>query len=543
MVAVGGIANGAAGDKGGGYPGRLTWYVLFSSFAAAMGGLIFGYDLGISGGVTSMAPFLKEFFPSVYRKEELNQSTNRYCKFNSQVLTLFTSSLYLAAFLSSFFASTVTRRFGRRRAMMLGGAVFFIGAVLNAAAVHLWMLILGRILLGFGVGFANHVRKNHDKRHRNLHFSFDQNSKELTLLYAVPLYLSEMAPYKHRGKLNICFQLSITIGILLANLVNYGTAHISGGWGWRISLGFAGAPAFLLVAFAYFLCETPNSLIENGKYNEARFTLQRIRGLQVDVLAEYDDLVAASEASKSMKDVNRLQQLLQLRQYRPSLVLAVLIPFFQQFTGINVIMFYAPELFRTIGFKSNASLISAVITGLVNFFATFVSIYGTDKWGRRVLFLVGGAIMLLFQIAIAVLIGTQFGVSGAATVLPQWFAIVVVACICCYVAAFAFSWGPLGWLVPSEISALEVRPAAQSLTVATNMLFTWIIAQAFLSMLCTMRYFLFFFFAAFVAVMTAFVYFLVPETKNIPIEEMSRIWTEHPYWKKVVTKNGSPPEA
>ncbi|KAK3031636.1 hypothetical protein RJ639_037384 [Escallonia herrerae] len=510
MVAVGGIANGAAGDKGGGYPGRLTWYVVFSSFAAAMGGFIFGYDLGISGGVTSMAPFLREFFPSVYRKEELNQSTNH------QVLTLFTSSLYLAAFLSSFFPSTVTRRFGRRRTMMLGGTVFFIGAVLNAAAVHLWMLILGRILLGFGVGFANH---------------------------AVPLYLSEMAPYKHRGKLNICFQLSITIGILLANLVNYGTAHISGGWGWRVSLGLAGAPAFLLVAFAYFLCETPNSLIENGKYDEARFTLQRIRGIQVDVEAEYDDLVAASEASKSMKDVNRLQQLLQLRQYRPSLVLAVLIPFFQQFTGINVIMFYAPELFRTIGFKSNASLISAVITGLVNFFATFVSIYGTDKWGRRVLFLVGGAIMLLFQIEIAVLIGTQFGVSGAATVLPQWFAIVVVACICCYVAAFAFSWGPLGWLVPSEISALEVRSAAQSLTVATNMLFTWIIAQAFLSMLCTLRYFLFFFFAAFVAVMTAFVYFFVPETKNVPIEEMSRIWTEHPYWKKVVTKNGAPPEA
>ncbi|KAK3035232.1 hypothetical protein RJ639_033866 [Escallonia herrerae] len=516
MVAVGAIANGGGGDKGGGYPGKLTWYVVLSSFAAAMGGFIFGYDLGISGGVTSMAPFLKEFFPSAYQKEELNQSNNQYCKFNSQVLTLFTSSLYLAAFLSSFFASTVTRRFGRRRTMMLGGTVFFIGAALNAAAVHLWMLIVGRILLGFGVGFANH---------------------------AVPLYLSEMAPYKHRGKLNICFQLSVTIGILLANLVNYGTAQISGGWGWRVSLGLAGVPAFLLVAFTFFLCETPNSLIENQKYNEAKSTLQRIRGPQVDVQAEYEDLVAASEASKSMKDVNRLTQLLQSRQYRPSLVLAVLIPFFQQFTGINVIMFYAPELFRTIGFKSHASLMSAVITGLVNFFATFVSIYGTDKWGRRFLFLVGGAIMLLFQIAVAALIGTQFGVSGAATELPKWFAIVVVACICCYVAAFAFSWGPLGWLVPSEISALEVRPAAQSLTVATNMLFTWIIAQAFLSMLCTMRYFLFFFFAAFVAVMTMFVYFLVPETKNIPIEEMSRIWTEHPHWKKVVTKNGAPPEA
>ncbi|KAK2995751.1 hypothetical protein RJ640_007519 [Escallonia rubra] len=263
--------------------------------------------------------------------------------------------------------------------------------------------------------------KDNTLRRRMLRY----NVLSLDCVANVPLYLSEMAPYKHRGKLNICFQLSITIGIMLANVVNYGTAQIFGGWGWRVSLGLAGAPTFLLVAFAYFLCETPNSLIENGKYDEARSTLKRICGFQVDVQAEYT------------------------------------ISWQPQFTGINVIMFYAPELFRTIGIKSNASLIYVVITGLVNFFATFVSIYGTDKWGRRVLFLVGGAMMLLFQIAVAVLIGTQFGASGAAIVLPQWFAIVV---------------GPLGWLVPSEISALEVRPAAQSLTVATNMLFTWIIA-------------------------------------------------------------------
>ncbi|KAK2995749.1 hypothetical protein RJ640_007517 [Escallonia rubra] len=143
------------GKRGVGTPVGLlgTWCSVF--FAAAVGGFIFGYDLGISGGVTSMTPFLKEFSHLfIGRRSWTNPQI---------ILTLFTSSLYLAVVLSSFFASTVTRRFGRMRTMMLGGTVFFIGAVLNDAAVHLWMLILGRILLGFGVGFANHKQFGRDE--------------------------------------------------------------------------------------------------------------------------------------------------------------------------------------------------------------------------------------------------------------------------------------------------------------------------------------------------------------------------------------------
>ncbi|CAL5330408.1 unnamed protein product [Camellia sinensis] len=119
-----------------------------------MGGLIFGYDIGISGGVTSMAPFLDKFFPSVYRKEELDHSTNQYCKFNSQTLTMFTSSLYLAALFASFFASTMTKKLGCKFSMLMGNCIFCCSALLNAFAVHLAMLIIGRILLGVGVGFA-----------------------------------------------------------------------------------------------------------------------------------------------------------------------------------------------------------------------------------------------------------------------------------------------------------------------------------------------------------------------------------------------------
>jgi MFS family permease len=109
------------------------------------------------GGVTSMDPFLKKFFPAVYRKKHAAQSNNQYCQYDSETLTMFTSSLYLAALISSIGASTVTRKFGRKLSMLFGGVLFFIGAILNGFAQAVWMLIVGRILLGLGIGFANQV--------------------------------------------------------------------------------------------------------------------------------------------------------------------------------------------------------------------------------------------------------------------------------------------------------------------------------------------------------------------------------------------------
>lgn len=129
---------------------------------------------------------------------------------------------------------------------------------------------------------------------------------------------------------------------------------------------------------------------------------------------------------------------------------------------------------------------------------------------------------------------------GNPGVLPKWYASVVVTFICIYVAGFAWSWGPLGWLVPSEIFPLEIRSAAQSINVAVNMIFTFIVAQVFLMMLCHMKFGLFLFFAFFVVVMTFFIYFFLPETKNIPIEEMATVWKRHWFWSRYVTDEDFP---
>ncbi|THU57009.1 hypothetical protein C4D60_Mb11t23230 [Musa balbisiana] len=319
-----------------------------------------------------------------------------------------------------------------------------------------------------------------------------------------------MAPADFRGTLNIGFQFMITIGIFAANIINYGTASIKGGWGWRVSLGLAAIPALIITIGSLVLPDTPNSLIERGHDEEAKAMLRKIRGTE-DIRDEYDDLVAASDEAKSVD--NPWSNILQ-RKYRPQLTIAILIPFFQQLTGINVIMFYAPVLFKTIGFGSEASLASAVISGIVNVFATFVSITTVDKLGRRALFLQGGTQMLLSQLVVGTLIAFKFGISGVATDVTKNYASIIVLFICFYVAAFAWSWGPLGWLVPSEIFPLEIRSAGQSITVSVNMLFTFLIAQVFLTALCHLKFGLFYFFAGWVAIMTAFIAFFLPETKS-----------------------------
>ncbi|KAJ0971944.1 hypothetical protein J5N97_019903 [Dioscorea zingiberensis] len=233
------------------FEGKITWYVVLSAIIAATGGLMFGYDIGISGGVTGMDDFLKKFFNQVYvKKHEVKESN--YYKYDNQGLQLFTSSLYLAAIVASFVASKVCKRYGRKLTMQAASIFFLVGVVLDAAAMNLPILIVERIFLGFGVGFANQ---------------------------AVPLFLSEIAPTRIRGALNILFQLQI----------------------------------------------------------------------------------------------------------------------FQQFTGINAIMFYAPVLFQTMGFKNNASLLSSVITGLVNVFSTVVSVVLVDKVGRKALLLQACVQMLISQ--------------------------------------------------------------------------------------------------------------------------------------------------
>lgn len=209
------------------------------------------------------------------------------------------------------------------------------------------------------------------------------------------MFLTEIAPVQHRGAVNILFSLLVTIGILVASLVNYATSTMHP-YGWRVSLGVAATPAIILFIGSLVITETPVSLIERGKDTAGLKALKKIRGVD-DVDDEYNQIKMVCEQAQQVKyPFKKLMK----RSSMPPLIISVMLQVFQQFTGINAIMFYAPVLFQTIGFKADASLLSAVITGLVNVFSTLVSIYSVDRVGRRKLLLQACIQMFIAQVLI-----------------------------------------------------------------------------------------------------------------------------------------------
>ncbi|ONK59899.1 uncharacterized protein A4U43_C08F12100 [Asparagus officinalis] len=453
-----------------------------------------------------MDTFLNEFFPDVYKKMKADTHTSNYCKFNSQLLTAFTSSLYIAGLVASLFASCVTRTFGRRSSMVLGGAhvLGWFGA--SSGSVNVYMLILGRVLLGVGIGFTNQ---------------------------AIPLYLTEMAPPRHRGSLYNFFELSLSLGILVANLINYAAQKLHSPSNWRVSLSVAALPAsFLALASSLFLPETPSSLLHRSSdLDKTSQLLKKLRGTD-DVQAELSDLVSACSASKAT--AHPFRKMLAIK-HRPQLIAAIALPFFLQVTGINAVNFYAPVVFRTIGFKESASLMSAVVTRVVATAFNCVAILAVDRCGRRRLLLVGGIQMLASLFLVGGILASQLGDHGS---IRKEYGYIILAIVCVYVAGFSLSWGPLAWLIAVEVLPLEIRSAGQSIAMAVGFLTTFVIAQGFLGMLCWMKWGIFFLFGGWVVVMTVAVYWFLPETKSVPLERMEGVWREHWYWRRFVGDGG-----
>ncbi|KAK8957992.1 Hexose carrier protein HEX6 [Platanthera zijinensis] len=482
---------------------KITPLLLFSCMVACSGGFLAAYEHSVSGGVTSMESFLKQFFPSVYAEMKDDSKASNYCKFNSQVLTLFTSSLYIAGFLASLFASHATSRFGRRFSIRVGGAFAFVGAIIGGSAINLYMLIFSRILQGFGAGFTSQ---------------------------SISLYLSEIAPAKYRGAVFSFHSISYTGAMLLASLVNYGSQKIPAGWGWRISLGTAAIPATFLAAGSVFIPDTPVSIIQRGgDVREASQLLQRIRGT-ADVGQELDQLIAAaSKAPTTVSPVLGTLRTIVRRNYRPQLVMSLALPIFRTLIGNNMVGFYAPVMFRTIGLGESASLLSAVVMRLTSMASSLVAIPLIDMLGRRVFFFAGGLELLVSLLTAGGIMAAQLGDHGA---MSGGYASFMLALFCLFVSGFTWSWGSLTTLVTSEISPLEIRSAGRSVVVAVGFLCNAVMAQGMLLILCNLKWGIFFFFGGWVFVMTLFVLLFLPETKGLKLEEMGRVWEEHWYWKR-----------
>ncbi|WIA37403.1 hypothetical protein OEZ86_014328 [Tetradesmus obliquus] len=505
-MAGGAILSGPGGRSSQYNRGRITFSVLLACFVGACTGLVFGYDIGIAGGVISYPDFQRRFFPQVL---EAHADKDAFCKYNDPLLQLFVSVLFLAGIVGAFLGSFTAKQWGRRPTMMLGGLCFLIGAVLMAPAVHVAMLIIGRVVMGLGVGIC---------------------------VMCGPLFLSELAPYHLRGAFNTQFQLFITIGILVAQCINYGNQNYE--WGWRLNLGLAGLPAALLMVGAALVPETPAHLVEVGREEQGRQVLRRIRGAE-DVEVELQDIKDAAVAARSTK-VNPWRAIFS-RKFTPQLVTIVALQVFNQLDGINSIMFYAPQLFDAMGSGRREALMTHVIIGAVNVATTFVAVFTVDSLGRTFWMVEASAHMMACEVIMGVLIALKMDpVTGA---IPKDITVGLIVVVCVFIAGHAWGWGPMPWLVCSEVQPMHTRAAGTALATIVNFILTFIIGQCFLSMLCSMRYGVFFFFAGWLAFMGVYTYFLVPETKGVPIEEIEYKFRNHWAWGKLMAKHDAAQEA
>lgn len=397
--------------------GRIHYtYLLLICIVSAMGGLLFGYDWVVIGGAK---PFYEAFF-------DISASP---------ALQGWAMSCALVGCLAGALSAGIfSDRFGRKRMLVVAAFLFIVSSAGTGAAGGFMLFIVWRMLGGFAIGLASNVS---------------------------PLYIAEVAPAELRGRLVSLNQLTIVLGILLAQIVNWqvadpvpdnATAEVireswNGQYGWRWMFWITNIPAMLFFAGAFFVPESPRWLSMHGRTDQARQVLTRIGS------AEYADQemknIAAATETETVARKGGLRRLLH-PSMRRVLVIGVVLAVFQQWCGINVIFNYAQEIFAAAGYGISDTLMNIVVTGVTNVIFTFVAIFTIDRLGRRALLLFGaGGLAVIY-----LLLGGAYylGLNGVALL------VIVVLAIACY----AMSLAPVMWVVISEIYPNSVRSAAMS---------------------------------------------------------------------------------
>ena len=357
-----------------------------------------------------------------------------------------------------------------------------------------------------------------------------------SLSMAVPLYLSELAPKEIRGRLISLQQLTITIGLMVAFWVNVGTENITGDAAWRIPLGIQMAPAAVLFVGTIFLPFSPRWLINKGRNAEALSVLARLHSngdeTAPHVVSEYEEIVAQVEHERAVS-VSSYLELFKGTLLR-RLVLGILIQIFQQFTGINSIMYYAPVIFQQAGVPGrSASLIASGVNGVLNVLATIPAILFLDRLGRRFVLISGALIMGTAMLLCGIVMAAtgrvyrdeetgQMDIDMSGNIHASYFCIVMVYF---FVAGFAYSWGPCGWVYPAEIYPLSIRAKGTSLTTAANWLMNFIISLFVPVMLTTITWGTYIFFGCCCMIMAICVFLFYPETKGRSLEEMDVVFS------------------
>ena len=432
-------------------------FVYISAAIAALGGLLFGFDTGIISGAL------------LFIREDLTLSPF----LQSAVV----SAILVGTIIGAGSSGPLTDKFGRRNMAIVAAVIFVVGAIGSALAPGVWFLIGARVVLGLAVGASTVI---------------------------VPLYIAELAPTEIRGTLTALFQLAITIGIVVAYLVNYALAAAEA---WRWMLGLGAVPAVVLGVGMFLLPDSPRWLVSQGRRGEARDVLQRARDSEEEIDREMEDIEEAERQEEA-----GWGELVQ-PWVRPMLVVGVGLAMLQQLVGINTIIYYAPTIMEATGLGASVSILATLGVGIVNVVFTVVALVIIDRVGRRPLLLAGltGIIISLTILGLAYLLPSLEGV-------VSW---ITFAGLILYIMSFAASFGVVLWVVLPEIFPLKVRGSGMGLATILHWSSNLLVSLTFLPLINAFGETAVFWGYGLISIGAfTFVYFLMPETKGRSLEKI-----------------------
>ncbi|NQV78128.1 MAG: sugar porter family MFS transporter [Lutibacter sp.] len=442
-------------------------YLLKITIIGALGGLLFGYDTAVISGAIG---FLETKFSL-----DVNQKG------------FAVSSAIFGCVLGVAIAGYIADKIGRKKTLLITAFLFAVSAIGSAIADSYTFFVVARIIGGVGVGAASMLS---------------------------PLYISEIAPADKRGTLVSLYQLAIVLGINIVFFFNYKVAQFSTeAWnietGWRYMVGSEVIPALLFFIALFFVPESPRWLSKEGRNDEALSFLSRINSEEKAIKVHQEIKSALGQEKGTLKELFE-------PGLRMAMIIGVFLALFSQITGINAIMYYAPEILKKAGFGVDSALMQTVIIGFVNTIFTFVAIKYIDKLGRRTLLLwgVSGMVLCLFSIGLLYQLNLTSG---------PWLLVLILG----FVGCFATSLGPIPWVLISEIFPTKTRGTAMSLAIMVLWVGVVLISQFTPVLLDTGETMTFWIFMANAIILLIFTYKLIPETKGKTLEEIEQSWKKH----------------
>ena len=441
------------------------WYVYKATIVAAVGGLLFGYDTAVVAGAIGF----------IEKRYDLS----------SAMVGWVASCALIGCIAGAMFAGKLSDGIGRKKVLILSAILFAVSSIGILLPMSLDWFIFFRIIGGLGIGIASML---------------------------APMYISEIAPAPIRGRLVSINQLGIVSGILLIYFVNATIAgwhdeawNVSIGWRWMFGSGVF--PSVIFLALLFFVPESPRWLAQKQRWNDAEFILAKVNGAR-KAKTELDEIKAALNIEKSsFSDIVK-------PGVRKALMIGIILCIFSQVTGINAIMYYAPEIFKATGDASSSALMQTVLVGVINVLFTLVAIKYVDKWGRRTLLLIGSSGM---AVCLAI-VGSAFYFGFAEGYL-------VLIAILAYISFFAISLGPLAFVVISEIFSNRNRGAAMSVCIFFLWTSVYLVSQTFPMLLASIgSAFTFWIYMVMAIVAFFFILKMIPETKGKSLEEIELYW-------------------